>query len=65
VFIKGVAIGNGLLTGTIFDQSNYDFALAHGLLTTDSYEKLIENCCECKTGRVLHECDFTNPFNAS
>ncbi|CAG2174747.1 unnamed protein product, partial [Oppiella nova] len=58
-------IGNGVLTGTIFDQSNYDFFLAHGLITTDSYERKIENCCECKTEQVLHECDFFKPANAS
>ncbi|CAG2177401.1 unnamed protein product, partial [Oppiella nova] len=61
--LKGVAIGNGVLTGTLDDQSNIDFDLGHGLITTDSYEKLIENCCEYKAGEMLRECDLTNPAN--
>ena len=61
--LQGVGIGNGVLTGTLNDQSNIDFDLGHGLITTDSYEKLIENCCECKSGQVLHECEFLKASN--
>ncbi|CAG2111056.1 unnamed protein product [Medioppia subpectinata] len=55
--LKGVAIGNGLLLdkqGQIsFNQSSYDYALAHGLITTDAYEKKIESCCECTAAHGL------------
>ncbi|CAG2182077.1 unnamed protein product, partial [Oppiella nova] len=41
-------------------QASYDFALGHGLVTTEWYEKKIESCCECKSG-PQHECDFNKP----
>ncbi|CAG2116989.1 unnamed protein product [Medioppia subpectinata] len=64
--LKGVAIGNGLLLdkqGQIsFDQSSYDYALAHGLITTDAYEKKIESCCEC-TAVQVDTMRLNNPYN--
>ncbi|CAG2164638.1 unnamed protein product [Oppiella nova] len=64
--LKGLAIGNGYLEDEKDDnygQSRFDFALAHGLITTADYELKIENCCECKAGAVEHQCDFTTPAN--
>ena len=62
----GLAIGNGYLHEDKLDnfgQSKYDFFLGHGLMTTEMYEKLTENCCECKSGEVQHQCDFSRPAN--
>ncbi|CAG2175251.1 unnamed protein product, partial [Oppiella nova] len=64
--LKGMAIGNGALANdrdTNFGQAAYDFALGHGLITTEDYERKIENCCDCKVGAVQRQCDFTNPDN--
>ncbi|CAG2118304.1 unnamed protein product, partial [Medioppia subpectinata] len=62
--LKGIAIGNGDLgIAPLTYMSSYDLNLGHGLITTDSYEKLIENCCECKTGEIMRECDFWHPVN--
>ncbi|CAG2116714.1 unnamed protein product, partial [Medioppia subpectinata] len=65
--LKGLAIGNGLLLNyqhqPIFGQSSYGYLLAHGLITTDVYEKKIESCCECTAGAVQHQCDFTKAPN--
>ncbi|CAG2114112.1 unnamed protein product, partial [Medioppia subpectinata] len=65
--LKGVAIGNGLLLNyqgqPDLTQSKYDYFLAHGLITTDAYEKKIESCCECTAGAVQHQCDFLRPAN--
>ncbi|CAG2108398.1 unnamed protein product [Medioppia subpectinata] len=60
--LKGLSIGNGLINGGDDSQSSLDFALGHGLITTEYYEKKIEACCECKTG-VQHECDFSKAPN--
>ncbi|CAG2103781.1 unnamed protein product [Medioppia subpectinata] len=64
--LKGAAIGNGLLLNKKFEafgQPEYDYALGHGLITTEAYEKKIESCCECTAGAVQHECNFNNPPN--
>ncbi|CAG2116129.1 unnamed protein product, partial [Medioppia subpectinata] len=58
--LKGVLIGNGYLDlGTLGGQHSTDLRLGHGLVTTDYYEQKIENCCECKTGEVMHAYDFS------
>ncbi|CAG2176740.1 unnamed protein product, partial [Oppiella nova] len=64
--LKGLAIGNGALQDDMddnFGQSPWDYALSHGLMTTDEYEKKVEACCECKAGAVEHQCDFSAPAN--
>ncbi|CAG2175402.1 unnamed protein product [Oppiella nova] len=52
------------LLAMVYFMSWYDFALGHGLVTTEWYEKKIESCCECKSG-PQHECDFMHPANVS
>ncbi|XP_054155121.1 lysosomal protective protein-like [Oppia nitens] len=60
---KGAGVGNSLLDGNLLSgQHMYDFALGHGLITTDYYEKKIENCCEFKSG-PQHQCDFDEHLN--
>ncbi|CAG2118133.1 unnamed protein product, partial [Medioppia subpectinata] len=64
--LKGVAIGNGVLgPAPLTDMSTIDLSLSHGWVTVESYTKKIENCCECKTGDVRHECDFYHPANST
>ncbi|CAG2168769.1 unnamed protein product, partial [Oppiella nova] len=66
--LQGIAIGNGAYgadKAPLIFMGDYDFSLGHGLLATESYEKKVEKCCECKTGEALNECDFYHPTNAS
>ncbi|XP_054156977.1 lysosomal protective protein-like [Oppia nitens] len=65
--LKGVGIGNGLLLETQSkrqrSQSDYYFELGHGLVTTYSYEALIENCCDCPAGQPQHVCTLSHAPN--
>ncbi|CAG2111856.1 unnamed protein product, partial [Medioppia subpectinata] len=53
--LKGIALGNGFLEPEVIGgQGMIDYLTAHGLVPTETYEKKIENCCECKSGQALH-----------
>ncbi|CAG2112307.1 unnamed protein product, partial [Medioppia subpectinata] len=60
--LKGLAVGNGLLNAFDDYMSSIDFALGHGLVTTDWYAKKIEACCQSTPG-VQHECNFLKAPN--
>ncbi|CAG2108325.1 unnamed protein product [Medioppia subpectinata] len=59
--LKGISVGNGLGDDRYY-QSQADFFLAHGLVTTDWYDKKISACCESQPG-IQHECDFNRAPN--
>ncbi|CAG2108324.1 unnamed protein product [Medioppia subpectinata] len=61
--LKGLAIGNGLVDGQpMATQAFVDYALGHGLVTTDWYDRKWEACCESRPG-VQSECNFYKPAN--
>ncbi|XP_054166040.1 lysosomal protective protein-like [Oppia nitens] len=58
--LKGVAIGNGFLDPSFLMTSQYDFAYSHGLMSTVTYQKIIESCCQLIPGSQF-TCNYEKP----
>lgn len=53
--LKGIAVGNGISSFALNDNSAVEFAYYHGLFGDDLWKKLVSSCCSASG------CNFHNP----
>jgi cathepsin A (carboxypeptidase C) len=54
--LKGVAIGNGYLNLTIIQNTRFQMLFNHGLIDTEVWNNLTQNCCSCDGHKQV--CNF-------
>jgi cathepsin A (carboxypeptidase C) len=54
--LKGVAIGNGYFDSNILQNTQFQMAFNHGLIDTETWNSLTDNCCSCNGHKQV--CDF-------